>query len=283
MPDHLTPTAERIVADIDHLRRIDARQPVLNRTIVTAVVLMAMALALVAVRSETRTSTLEELGSARDRDITAIREEMKTVCRAVPIGGLAPAERDACNRAERGEPPVPRDGVDGVSGRGVANTAIVAGRLLIAYTDGVTEDKGPVVGQPGAEGAPGRGVVGTAVVSGRLVLSYSDNTTEDVGPVVGPKGEPGRSVAGVDAIGGRLIVTYDDGTTQDAGPLPPGPPGRGIARTEVVACRWQVTYTDGAVEDAGNACTTGTETVSPTTTAVTTTDGPPPLLPLPTR
>jgi hypothetical protein len=177
------------------------------------------------------------------------------------------------------QPPNPERGPQGdrgPAGRGIAGTAIVDGRLLIAYDDGTSRDVGPVVGQPGANGPAGRGVAGTAIVAGRLVLSYSDGTTEDVGQVVGTDGDdgaPGRGVTSVAAVDGRLIVTYSDGTTQDAGPLPAGPPGRGVQRAEVVDCRWRVTYTDGTTEDAGNACTT--ETVTPTPTS----SGRPPLLP----
>ncbi|NUR80730.1 MAG: hypothetical protein HOQ21_09840 [Dermatophilaceae bacterium] len=179
------------------------------------------------------------------------------------------------------QPPTPErgpQGDQGPAGRGIAGTAIVDGRLLIAYDDGTSRDVGPVVGQPGANGADGRGVIGTAIVAGRLVLSYSDSSTEDVGQVVGTDGDdgaPGRGVTSVAAVDGRLVVTYSDGTAQDAGPLPAGPPGRGVQRAEVVDCRWRVTYTDGTTEDAGSACTT--ETVTPS--ATTTTAG----LPLPLR
>ncbi len=170
------------------------------------------------------------------------------------------------------QPPQPQQqsvqGERGPAGRGIAGTALVDGRLLIAFDDGTSRDVGPVVGQPGAAGAPGRGVVGTAIVGGRLVVSYSDSTTEDVGQVVGTDGDdgaPGRGVTSVEAVDGRLVVTFTDGTRQDAGPLPAGPPGRGVQRAEVVDCRWKVTYTDGTTEDAGNACTTQTVTPAPTT------------------
>lgn len=170
------------------------------------------------------------------------------------------------------QPPEPQQGPQGdrgPAGRGIAGTALVDGRLLVAFDDGTSRDVGPVVGQPGATGAPGRGVVGTAIVGGRLVVSYSDSTTEDVGQVVGTDGDdgaPGRGVTSVDAVDGRLVVTFTDGTTQDAGPLPAGPPGRGVQRAEVRDCRWFVTYTDGSSEDAGNACTTSTVTPAPITT-----------------
>ncbi|MEU4804303.1 hypothetical protein [Actinosynnema sp. NPDC023587] len=186
-------------------------------------------------------------------------------------------------------PAVGEQGETGPAGRGIASTSIVAGRLLIAYSDGSTEDKGAVVGAagpvgaPGVDGAPGRGVVGTAILAGRLILSYSDQTTEDVGQVVGTTGAdgddgaPGRGVTSVAALDDRLIVTYTDGTSTDAGPLPAGLAGRGVQHTAVIDCRWRVTYTDGTTEDAGVACTTQTVTPPPSTTASTPT---PPLRPL---
>jgi hypothetical protein len=176
-------------------------------------------------------------------------------------------------------PPDPQQGPrgeQGPAGRGIAGTSIVDGRLLIAYSDGTTEDKGRVVGQPGHDGDAGRGVAGTGLVDGHLILNYSDGTTEDAGQVVGPagkqgdKGEPGRGIASTAITNGRLIITYTDGTTQDLGPVV----GRGVQRAYVENCRWFVVYTPtGETEDAGNACTTQTVTSSPTTTT------PPALLP----
>lgn len=165
-------------------------------------------------------------------------------------------------------PPEPQQPVQGPAGRGVAGTSIVDGHLLIAYTDGVTEDKGRVVGQPGRDAEKGRGVAGTTLVDGNLILAYTDGTAEDAGRVVGPAGdkgdagEPGRGIASSAITNGRLVLTYTDGTTQDLGPVV----GRGVQRTEVRDCRWFVTYTDGVTEDAGNACTTSTVTPAPTTT-----------------
>jgi hypothetical protein len=279
MHSPLTPEAERIVADLDEVQKINARRPLLNRAILVGFLSLAICLILILVRSESRANGLQEAGAQRDRDIAALQEEMKGVCRAVPASELSADNLDVCNRAERGElpPPAPaRDGQPGKDGRGITYTAVSQGRLFISFTDGTTRDVGQIVGEPGADGADGRGVVGSAIVSGRLILSYSDSTTEDVGQVVGvdgKEGPPGRSVTSVDAVDGRLVITYSDGSKQDAGPLPAGPPGRGVQKAEVVHCRWRVTYTDGATEDAGNACTTETVTPSPTT------GGLPPLLP----
>lgn len=167
--------------------------------------------------------------------------------------------------------------------RGIAGTTITAdGRLLVAYTDGRTEDKGRVVGREGPPGQSPPSIVSTDLADGVLVLRFSDGRSEVVGRVVGRDGAPGRGVASVAITSGRLVVAYTDGTTQDAGPLPAGPQGpagRGIAHAEVRSCRWYVTYTDGVTEDAGNACVAGTSTLAPTPT---TGRAPRPSLPLPT-
>ncbi|WP_199444447.1 hypothetical protein [Umezawaea beigongshangensis] len=177
--------------------------------------------------------------------------------------------------------------------RGIVGTAIEGGHLIVAYSDGTTEDKGRVVGDAGRDGTngeSGRGVASSSIVGDRLILAYTDGTAEDLGPIVGDAGRDGangadgadgadgRGIASSAIVDGRLVLTYTDGTTQDVGPLPSGRPGRGVQRAEVVDCRWRVTYTDGVTEDAGDACTTQTETAIPPP-APSTTDPPPPLLP----
>lgn len=204
---------------------------------------------------------LERIDSLQGRADDNARSAQLLADQVEKLGGVPVVRPPDPQQGPQGEP--------GPAGRGIAGTALVEGRLLVAFDDGTSRDVGPVVGQPGATGAPGRGVVGTAIVGGRLVVSYSDSTTEDVGQVVGTDGDdgaPGRGVASVDAADGRLVITFTDGTTQDAGPLPAGPPGRGVQRAEVRDCRWFVTYTDGTTEDAGGACTTSTVAPTPTTT-----------------
>jgi len=240
---------------------VESRDSTGRRIIVVSILVLAAgvaALMFVVLRGFDRVDVLEtrasDLGKQSDSNARAAQLLADQVTR---LGGVPVVQ-----------PPTPEQGPTGErgpAGRGIAGTAIVDGRLIVAFDDGTTRDVGPVVGQPGANGAAGRGVLGTAIVAGRLVLSYSDGTTEDVGQVVGTDGAPGRGVTSVAAVDGRLVVTYSDGTTQDAGPLPAGPPGRGVQRAEVVDCRWRVTYTDGLTEDAGNACTTETVTPAPTT------------------
>jgi len=167
------------------------------------------------------------------------------------IGSLC--DKAAAVKAE----PAPEAGRNGEDGRGIATTNIANGRLLITYTDGRVEDKGPIVGAVGAAGQDGRGIVGSTInQDGSLVLSYSDGTTQTVGRVVGSdgvNGADGRGVASVSVSADyRLTITYTDGITEDAGPLPAGPPGRGIASVafDFDSCTATVTYTDGATEQA---------------------------------
>jgi hypothetical protein len=167
------------------------------------------------------------------------------------VGGL-------CDKAaEVKEQPAPaaatgKDGLDGRDGRGITSTAIADGRLLITYTDGVVEDKGPITTE-GPPGRDGRAIVGTTIQDGALVLTYSDGTSETVGQVVGADGKDGRGITAVSVSGDyRLLVTYTDGNTTDVGPLPSGRDGRGVASVafDLDSCTATVTYTDGATENA---------------------------------
>lgn len=200
---------------------------------------------------ETRRADVAEVQAEKGLDLAA---EVERRCRA---GGDLAAELGAlCRQAQEVQNAPVHEARDGAPGRGIAGTAISpAGHLVITYTDGKVEDKGPVVGH----GVPGRGILASTVQNGALVLSYSDGTTETVGPVVGAAGRdgedgaPGRGITSV-AISAdfRLLVTYTDGDTVDVGPLPAGPAGRGITGVafDLETCTATVTYTDGASEQA---------------------------------
>lgn len=43
-------------------------------------------------------------------------------------------------------------------------------------------------GEPGEPGEPGRGITGSDIIAGELVLAFSDSTSRNMGPVVGPAG-----------------------------------------------------------------------------------------------
>lgn len=120
-------------------------------------------------------------------------------------------------------------GRPGAAGRGITGTQITAGHLIVAYTDGRTQDVGQVVGPAGPagkNGRDGRGITGTTVTGGHLMVSYSDHTTVDLGSIVGPKGDAGRGVVSTSVSSDfHLMVTYSDGTISDAGLLPSGPAG----------------------------------------------------------
>lgn len=148
-------------------------------------------------------------------------------------------------------------GTNGTNGRGIVGTAIANGSLIVAYSDGSTQNVGPVTGPAGKDG---RSVVSTAIVGDHLDVTYSDATTTDVGPVVGPQGTAGAAGRGIasatiDATTGHLMVTYTDGTTVDAGQAvgpsgatgPAGPSGApGPAGAQGVAGQppYSWTYTD---------------------------------------
>lgn len=256
-------TTDRVDTAIN-LAVADARDRPGRRLIVGSIVVLVISvgvLVFAVLAGFERIDTLEgDVGDQVNVATTNARTAQLLADQVTRLGGVPVVQPPSASQGPPGE--------RGRDGRGIAGTAIVDGRLLIAYDDGTSRDVGPVVGQPGATGSAGRGVVGTAIAAGRLVLSYSDGTTEDVGQVVGTDGDdgaPGRGVTSVAAVDGRLVVTFTDGTTQDAGPLPAGPAGRGVQRAEVVDCRWRVTYTDGTTEDAGAACTTETVTPTPTT------------------
>lgn len=198
--------------------------------------------------------------TATDQRDTAIDQKLDLatqVAQACASGQIPPTDRLCTKAADAVADPVPgRDGTSGAEGRGVTGTRVVAGRLIVVYSDGTTEDAGLVVGAAGAPGVngadgvpgtPGRGIVASTIEGGRLVITYSDGARADVGTVVGDdgadgaRGPAGRSVVSTANVGDRLIVTYSDGTTQDAGPLPPGPPApsvRSVTRT----------YDDGSIE-----------------------------------
>jgi hypothetical protein len=184
-------------------------------------------------------------------------------------------------------------GATGAAGRGIKSTRIVAGNLIVNYSDGRSKNVGRVAG---ATGAAGRGIKATAIADTQhLVITYTDGRAVDVGRVVGqsgtdgddgaagPSGVPGGngtdgvSVKSLSQSGGRLIVTYSDGRTEDAGPLPAGPKGdtgdtgkagRGITSIDCsgLGVRLRINYSDGTVQDATCGLDEPTDTSTPTPT-----------------
>ena len=98
-------------------------------------------------------------------------------------------------------------GPSGTAGRGITSTRVADGDLLVTYSDGDTQNVGPVVGPSGANG---RGIAAVSVASGDLVITYSDGTTSDLGTVVGPMGLQG--VAGPTGAQGPAGPQGDPGT-----------------------------------------------------------------------
>ena len=190
--------------------------------------------------------------TATEQRDTAIDQKLDLagqVAAACASGQLAPTDRLCTKAAEAVAEPIP--GRDGDPGRGITSTRIAAGRLLISYTDGTTEDVGPVAGANGSagtngtDGQPGRGIVSSTIEGGRLILSFSDGSRVDAGRVVGQDGADGRNgadgrgITSVAVTDGRLVVVFTDGTSQDLGPLPAGERGaqgvQGIGVSDVRA------------------------------------------------
>lgn len=178
-------------------------------------------------------------------ETTAVQQAapLDRLCRTVP-GAAAQAGADCAQAAQitrdgaltvaaAGE-----DGADGAPGRGVLGTSVRDGRLIVAYSDGQTEDVGQVVGDDGV------GIAASGVEDGRLIVSYSDGRRADLGPVVGPAGV---GIADVDGTTGRLLVTLTNGEVIDAGPLPPGQDGIDGESAPPVSSVTR-TYADGTVE-----------------------------------
>lgn len=223
-----------------------------------------------------------EQADAAQQDAKSVADPLVEVCRRDEeirrrLGDLCDTAAEVKDQAA--QPADGRNGKDGDPGRGITGTTIdQAGRLLITYTDGVVEDKGPVVGEGGPAGPAGRSIVGTTIEDGALVLSYSDGTAETAGQVVGAEGPAGRGISSVTVSADfRLLVTYTDGETVDVGPLPAGPAGRGISSVafNMATCTATVAYTDGTSESAPMTGCEPDETTPPDTGTTT------PLLPIP--
>jgi hypothetical protein len=207
-----------------------------GRVLLIALVVVALVAIGGVVWLATRGSSVEGERDAAAGQALGLASQVQQAC---STGVLRPDD-PLCSRASEVQAqPIPgSDGSDGQDGRGITSTDVnPAGHLIVAYTDGTSEDVGRVVGRDGEQGPPGRGIESSDIVDGRLVLTYTDGQRVDLGPVVGRDGEDGqdgadggdgpagRGVASVDQVDGRLVVTYTDGSTQDAGPLPQGERG----------------------------------------------------------
>ena len=274
----------------ERARRAVAQAPARHRALYMAIGIMALSVLVLAgmrisdrAQSAEQTSALQAQVAAIAADAKQVADPLAELCRTDP--SVAARAGEGCRKAaEVQQKPTPApSAVDGQDGRGITATAIEAGRLVVAYTDGTRRDVGQVVGQPGtpgaagAMGAPGRGVVATVLDGVDLVVIYSDGTQENLGRIVGRDGDPGRGITSVDGSTGRLIITFDDGTTQDAGELPRGPQGERGAPP----AGWTVQRADGSTErctrNSGSpddaptySCTASGGTTPPTETTTTT-------------
>lgn len=145
--------------------------------------------------AETLSAVADPLAALCAQDPT-IRERVGAACDtaaqavvAAPV--VAAAARDGRNGAAGTAGLDGAAGIDGRDGRGITSTAIVAGRLVLTYSDGTTQDVGAVVGadgkagvdgKPGADGQPGQpgadGAAGAAGAPGGLPASYTTFFTD---------------------------------------------------------------------------------------------------------
>jgi hypothetical protein len=104
-------------------------------------------------------------------------------------------------------------GDTGATGRGITSFNRDTGRLVVQFTDGKTQDLGPIVGKDGKtgptgeKGTNGRGIVSSDLVAGSLMVTYTDGKTQNVGIIVGPQGTAGKNgTDGQKGADGQTIV-----------------------------------------------------------------------------
>lgn len=108
-------------------------------------------------------------------------------------------------KGETGAPGKDAPVVPGPAGRSIVSGRVDGcGHLILAYSDGGTEDVGTVAfkgepGDPGKDGLDGKdgvGIAGAAIVGTDLEIEYTDGRKVPLGRVVGKDGLPGKSIEG---------------------------------------------------------------------------------------
>ncbi len=100
-----------------------------------------------------------------------------------------------------------KDGADGKDGRGIESvTTNDKGEVIVTYTDGTTDNLGPIAGPKGDQGAPGHD--GDNGAPGRNGEDGKDGTD-------GQDGKDGRGITSVTTdAAGNLVVKYTDGASE---------------------------------------------------------------------
>ncbi len=100
-----------------------------------------------------------------------------------------------------------KDGADGKDGRGIESvTTNDKGEVIVTYTDGTTDNLGPLAGPKGDQGEPGHD--GDNGAPGRNGEDGKDGTD-------GQDGKDGRGITSVTTdAAGNLVVKYTDGTSE---------------------------------------------------------------------
>ena len=106
----------------------------------------------------------------------------------------------------------------GMIARSIVSTAISTGNyLIVTYSDGTTQNAGPITG------GGGRGVASFSIdVNGILSVLYTDGITQIVGQapkgLKGDQGVPGRGITSIAVQSDNsVLTTYTDLTTQNSG------------------------------------------------------------------
>lgn len=212
------------------------------------------------------------IGSVKESEKTAVGQSQaqaqsavqSDLCQVYPSTDVCEISREILANPE--QTVIPKDGKDGedgedgtngrdgADGRGVTSFDQSSGELIVTYSDGQTQNVGPVVGKDGAQGIQGltgRGILSTALQNGNLIVNYTDGTSETLGYIVGPAGEAGAP--GADGAPGTNGVDGQPG--RDGVDGAPGTNGvDGISVTGVVLDSTNtvyVSYSDGRTLSAG--------------------------------
>ena len=195
MTENVTPPAVQAVANGKKQSGV--------QWLTAAILIAAMCLALVWVRTDMNANQLEDIRQSfvittLSQDSQRLRDELTK--KGINPDTIAPSPEKRTTGTNQ------TPGPQGKAGVGIARAAVTNGHLVVFYTDGSSQSVGVVVGPAGASitGAPGiKGDKGASVT--------------------GAPGIPGLSITGADGKGGAPGVDGKNGV--DGAPGAPGAPG----------------------------------------------------------
>lgn len=227
VPDNLSPAAREVAAELQQREPADRRRPLLNWVIGIAAAVFVIAVTVLLVRQDSLDAQQQVLSAAseqRNRELAAVQQTLKTVCRAVPDARIPPAQLEQCRRVERGQVIAPA--VPGPMG--------AAGRPGTAGADGVQGPSG-APGQPGEIGEPGpQGPAGERGAGGAPGERGDDGTPGAAG-AAGEAGQRGADGApGASGADGAPGERGEQGARGEPGPPGPAcPPGYVVGDAEI--------------------------------------------------